>query len=443
MIIFIIFSSFYLFITSDYYIDTLYYFFIHFLLYIFYINKKNFFRFFLFIFSVLTLATPILLKEISIDFSLEIPVEKISHNLPETLIYISLYLSILVMVIIIFSSYFAKKRSLILDFSILFNRKSINPILIIFFIIVLAVSSFFWLLSINYFSYITERPTNPFIVVALVSFSLLTTLILCLGYMIKNNSSNSTFMIFLYLFVVLSAIFFSIKTGSRIALMIPIVAFIYNHKEFFKKKIWLLIFLFPSLTVIFYSMEISRNSESNIVLSNFLREKVFYDTKSFIYFTIDIITNRFNYLKAINEVFLTFSNNFNIKEDYLQNIYGFIPRVLWPDKPIMGLNLNYIGIEIKALDPLDKLTSYSIHYIGESFYQLRWFGLIIAFLQAIILAKIDSIKENISITNYTLSFKLTIFVVMTGSLLTFLPELFLLITPIIVLCALLNTRSNE
>ena len=120
-----------------------------------------------------------------------------------------------------------------------------------------------------------------------------------------------------------------------------------------------------------------------------------------------------------------------------------VPRLIWPDKPVMGVDLNYIGIEMGVSMPTDTKTSYGLHYIGESFYQLRWFGLIIPFLQSVILAKIDSIKENISVVTHVISFQLTIYVVMVGSLLTFIPELTMLLIPIVLLSAALNNQSNE
>lgn len=439
MIIFIIFSSLYLFITSDYFEENLYYLFIHMLLYFFYSSNKNFFRLFFSTYGAFTLATPILVEEISRDFGLRLSYQ-IFEYLPQTLIYISIYLSILVIIISLFSLYFRKKGSVIPELQISFNKNTFNPFLVIFIAALLMILSYLWLFSIGYLSYLEERPSSPFITIALAMSSLSITLILCLGYMINNNQTDhKIFLIFLYLLVILTTVFFGFMTGSRMALIFPFMAIFFNHQEFFKKRLWIFLLLSPIAIFTFAAIGITRNLNFNVELSvlyNFIMQD-----QSFVELGMHILIDRFNFLRAINEVFITYSGNFIIYNDYLQNIYGLIPRLFWPDKPSMGIDLNYIGIEMGVSNPNDTLTAYGIHFIGESFYELRWFGLLIPLFQGIILAKIDSIKENSSIVSHVLSFQLTIFVVMIGSLLTFIPELIMLVIPITILSAMLNTKK--
>ena len=448
MIILIIFTSLYLFITSDNYILNIYYLFINFLLYFFYINKKNFFRFYFYFFNFLTLVMPILLLEISIDLFLEIPSLRNRPFIVETLIYISLYLSILVMFTIIFSFYFSKKYSGISNISIVFGGKNFNPILVIILFLILAITSYFWLFSMDFYNY-KDRPSSfpKFTNFVLVSASFLTTLVLCLGYLVKNKHNNyKSFLIFLYIFAILTSIFIGFYSGSRLLFVITFLCIFYNHQVFFKKKKWLFLLALPLFiilfTIIFYFIETYRNFNSPTVLELLYNvyNKFYENEFSIIYLITDLITDRFNYLRAINEIFLTYYDNFTFKSDYFHNIYGLIPRFLFLNKPVLGLDLNFLGKEMSVLDSEDGLTSYNLHFIGESFYQLWWFGLIIPFLQAIILAKIDSIKQNTSVVSHALLFNLTIFVVMTGTLLVFIPQLILLTISTIILSAMLNKK---
>lgn len=260
--------------------------------------------------------------------------------------------------------------------------------------------------------------------------------------MIKNYSIvNKKALILLYLLILLCTIYFGFISGSRMALILPIMAFIYNHQDFFSKRLWIFIILSPFAFFVFASIGLTRALQFEVTLSSLY----FYilQNNSILDIGVHILVDRFNYLRAINEVFITYSGSYQVYSDYLQNIYGAVPRLFWPDKPIMGMNLNYIGIEIGVLNPGDKTTSYGLHFIGESFYQLKWLGLTIAFLQGIILAKIDTIRENTSIVSCVLAFQLSVYSIMTGTLLTFIPELIMLIIPNTVLPALLNTSKDE
>lgn len=441
MILYIILSSTYLFVTSEFILENIYYFFIHLLLYFFYINKKNFFRFFFFAFGIFSLATPILIEEVARDMNLVISYDHYNY-LPESLLYISIYLSILVTTILAFSYYFEKKKPIFSNLTISFNGAYANPIVVIFISSILMLCSYAWLFNIGYLSYIEERPSSPFITMAIAFSSLSITLILCIGYMIKmTDAANKNILVLIYALIIFSTVFFGFNSGSRMALIFPIMAFLFNHQYFFRKRLWIFIILTPLALFTFTAMGLTRTLQFEVTFAS-LYFYILQDS-SFVDLGVHIMVDRFNYLRAINEVLVTYSNSYEIHDDYLQNIYGLVPRLFWADKPIMGVDLNYIGIEMGVTNPGDRTTSYGLHFIGESFYQLKWFGVIIAFLQGIILAKIDTIKENASIVAHVLSFQLTVFTLMTGTLLTFIPELIMLIVPITILSAILNLKKNE
>ncbi len=441
MILYIIFTASYLFITSEFIEENIYYLFVHLLLYSFYKCKKNFFRFFFFVFGIFSLATPILIEELARDLNLVISYDHY-HYIPESLIYISIYLSILVLTIASFSFFFQKTKPILSNLAISFNGLYANPLVVISISTMLMLFSYAWLFNIGYLSYVEERPSSPFITIALAFSSLAITLILCIGYMIKmNDVTNKKTLICIYAIIISCTVFFGYTSGSRMALIFPIMAFIFNHQDFFIKRLWILIFLSPLAFFVFAAMGLTRTLQFEVTLTNLY----FFITQnnSILDLGVHIVVDRFNYLRAINEVVVTYSNSFQIHEDYLQNIYGLIPRLFWPDKPIMGVDLNYIGIEMGVTNPDDRTTSYGLHFIGESFYQLKWMGLIISFLQGIILAKIDSMREKTSIVSHVLVFQLTVFTLMTGTLLTFIPELIMLLVPITILSGLLNKNKNE
>ncbi len=441
MILYIILTASYLFITSEFIEENVYYLFVHLLLYSFYKSKKNFFRFFFFTYGIFTLATPILIEELARDFNLVISYDHY-HYLPKSLLYISFYLSILVITIISFSYFFKKTKPILSNLAISFNGYHVNPLAVIFITTIFMLFSYFWLFNIGYLSYIEERPSSPFITIAQAFKSLSITLILCIGYMIKmKDVANKKILICIYVIIISCSIYLGFASGSRMALIFPIMALIFNHLDFFMKRLWIFIFLSPLAFFVFAAMGITRTLQFEVSLASLY----FFitDNKSFLDLGVHIMVDRFNFLRAINEVIVTYSSSFQIHEDYLQNIYGLVPRLFWPDKPIMGVDLNYIGIEMGVTNPDDRVTSYGLHFIGESFYQLKWMGLIISFLQGIILAKVDSIREKTSIVSHVLVFQLTVFTLMTGTPLTFIPELIMLIVPITILSALLNKNKNE
>ena len=441
MILYILLTSSYLFITSEFIEENFYYLFVHLLLYFFYKSEKNFFRFFFFLFGIFSLATPILIEELARDMNLVISYDHY-HYLPESLLYISIYLSILVVNVVSFSYFFKKTKPILSNLAISFNGYFLNPLAIIIITTILMLFSYAWLFSIGYLSYVEERPSSPFITIALAFSSLAITLILCIGYMIKmNNITNRNTYICIYVLIIFCSVYFGFVSGSRMALIFPVMALIFNHQDFFVKRLWIFIFVSPLAFFVFTAMGLTRTLQFEVNLASLY----FFITEnnSIIDLGVHIIVDRFNYLRAINEVVVTYSSSFQIHDDYLQNIYGLVPRLFWPDKPIMGIDLNYIGIEMGVTNPGDRTTSYGLHFIGESFYQLKWLGLIIAFLQGIIFAKIDSIREKTSIVSHVLVFQLTIFTVMTGTLLTLIPELIMLLIPITILSALLNSNKDE
>ncbi len=65
------------------------------------------------------------------------------------------------------------------------------------------------------------------------------------------------------------------------------------------------------------------------------------------------------------------------KTDYLDNIIALVPRVLWPEKPVIGINSNDMGHDLDLVHPTDRVTSIGVTPVGEAFYELGYLGIFI------------------------------------------------------------------
>ena len=77
---------------------------------------------------------------------------------------------------------------------------------------------------------------------------------------------------------------------------------------------------------------------------------------------------------------------------YTQNLTGLIPRFLWPDKPIMGMNTNEVGHELGLINPDDHGTSIGLSPFGEGY---KLFGIYAIFITPLLMAIIIKIAAEI------------------------------------------------
>ena len=98
---------------------------------------------------------------------------------------------------------------------------------------------------------------------------------------------------------------------------------------------------------------------------------------------------------------------------YLNNITGLIPRLLWTNKPAMGVDMNSIGYNLGLLSENDFITSVGLRPIGEAYYFLRYFGIFfIPLLLGFLLFSISKVFNE----KYWLGFSLSILLVLEISL---------------------------
>ena len=100
---------------------------------------------------------------------------------------------------------------------------------------------------------------------------------------------------------------------------------------------------------------------------------------------LDLISDRMNYAGVLQRVILK-SQYWPESFDYIQNTYGMIPRLIWDDKPLLGLDMNAVGKNLNIISINDFKTSIGLTVIGESYMQLKHYGLSVAFVQGFVMS---------------------------------------------------------
>ena len=96
-------------------------------------------------------------------------------------------------------------------------------------------------------------------------------------------------------------------------------------------------------------------------------------------------------------------NGFLDYKIYFANFYGFIPRLFWPNKPILTNDMDIwackfgITSHLRPEGNCDDLFSVSFRPEGESFIYLGWQGLLIAFFVGIIFSLIEKLHDKANI----------------------------------------------
>jgi hypothetical protein len=257
--------------------------------------------------------------------------------------------------------------------------------------------------------------------------------ILLIGFYIKQRSSKDVFIYILYLLFIILSIGLAIKSGSRSEPIIVLFALVYIHIETIKRhKIFfgiLLLLLTPILTLMFPVLMIYRNNISMGLINVYMGVvdgsllPAYWEKYSFISVFGDIILDRMNLVRVIQIVLGSGIENSGYHSDYLQNITNNIPRILWEGKPHAGIDGNSLGHELGILHPTDKRTSIGLTVIGESFYQLKYYGPLIAVVQGAIFSFFDKKLTPINVGAFILYFIMVTSIVTMGSYLYVIPKI--------------------
>jgi len=99
--------------------------------------------------------------------------------------------------------------------------------------------------------------------------------------------------------------------------------------------------------------------------------------------SLDVLVSRFNYFEPLVRTIEYVGNNAaSGGAIYLNNFIGLVPRVVWPDKPLISNDSQMLAHQLALVNAADNKTSVGLRAMGEAFYELSWFGIVIANIQA-------------------------------------------------------------
>lgn len=221
-----------------------------------------------------------------------------------------------------------------------------------------------------------------------------------LGFLKNLSDQKVKYCSILFFLILIIFFILAILSGSRFELVILIFTLIYLFKNYFLKRkmtfIINVILCFLLLVMIFPTHMIYRNFDLSIVESF---KYVFFpaNNKSFfsiyLYHLTDLFLDRLNYAYVLQRI-IDYSKDILDYNYYLQNIYGLIPRFVYPDKVTMGIDSNLIGRELLIIKPDNLNTAIGLGVIGESFYKLQYFGLFVALFQGMFFYILDKFNSN-------------------------------------------------
>ncbi len=385
-----------------------------------YRTKKSFLNWFYIFFFVLSFSLPALIRLLG-QFGREYTVYA-DLNLV-TGLYIFCYIFLLVFTKkIIENSMPSNSGAMLNHFFKLFDsnelRRYANFYLIIayllFFMVIYYLDSVGWYRSGDFALERQASSKPPQQIALLAEFGPVLLIISCMLW--RQTKQNLTFLIYVVGFVIL--LFLALISGSRWLVISTGIVLFYNHAYFRKYTLLLFTIGIPFIGILFPTLLIYR-SASGLTLYGAMQEVLTTDFEA-VGALLEVISGRINMLSTTNLMVSDFAGSGG-GSNYLGNLTGLIPRVLWPEKPVQ-LNSNDLGAELGLISSGDILTSVSLSVIGESFYELAFLGLTVAIFQGLFFALIDKMDRNGTVSS-VLYFLLSIKVVTLGTLYIFVPEI--------------------
>jgi len=233
-----------------------------------------------------------------------------------------------------------------------------------------------------WFTYIqTDLTQYPFASIADVLQKLDILVLLYFAYNYRYDKSK--LMMTLMITIISISLFFAVISTSKEKLfmvLIPVVLLLLQTK--YKKIYSILVFLFfiNSGILFDYFLYLRYHPKQPITQSTaeflHVRDKTGEARQESIFENTLLI--RLGYQFVFSRAVKVYDyDNFSYKSDYLNNITGLVPRILWPSKPVIGINGNKIGHDLGLLAKADTVTSVGMTPLGEAFYELRYWGMTI------------------------------------------------------------------
>ena len=372
---------------------------------------KKFVIYIFFLYGIVTLQLPILI------ILYEYPLEEINQYFQYRQINIdhitiaNLYILLFYVLVIIFLFLFLKNKSISKwNISKLYLTNSSKTILIVILLVIAYISKLYLMKTGVWFFYemnSVDTQSNAFINYAQILEKL--DILVMLYFVFKYKMKKLTkFEMTIFLSVLIISILFAIPSTSKgriLTLLFPL----FIMSVYAKNKILLLfgsLILISSLGNLFDTMTYLRNNPSETITKAILASEVIFRNKGMI--ADNKVLTRVDYQTVLANVFKTYPTVPNkFRFDYIDNIIGLIPRVLWKDKPIIGMDMNKIGYEIGLLRKSDLITHVGITPIGVAYYELGIFGIVFIALMTTILLYFFASKLD---TNYWIGFLLSIMI---------------------------------
>lgn len=409
------------------------------LLYRFYTYDKSFLTFmYMLVVSILYL-NPILIGEY---FQVYHPKHYFleENSLIVSLTYLLLYN------LVLFLTYFVLTKRNKQPYQFLFynykNRKqSVTKIISgVLLLVAISLGAKYYLYSHGAFRMLGEVKGTPLLQLfkALSVFNIIA--ILLLGYFIKNNILKEKKHKLLYLGVSLLSLILAVLTASRGQIIFLIIIYFYIHidlirRHVFKSLVGVFVFLFLSIMLFpivgYYRINDVTFSEAIVHIVKNL------DNISLVF--LDVLSTRLNYITILSRCIDYYSEIGEIVFHYHQNLTGLIPRLIWPGKPIIGLDFNLIGTKLGFVSANDTMTAVGLGVYGEAFFQLKYFGIFIGMFHGFLFYFINKFRVNTP-SAFTLYFLLVLFIVSKDGFIAVIPGIIWVIFPAIFLLYLFNIK---
>ncbi|WP_373032634.1 hypothetical protein [Sulfurovum sp.] len=266
------------------------------------------------------------------------------------------------------------------------------------------------------------------------------------AYKFKNNNLNNNEKILMLIVIITSLIFAMLSTSKAklFMVLIPVVLILLQSK---RSKLYFigLFILVLNINVLFDFMMYNRIHNTQSLIDNFIEfQPTLQGEKDTLAVKSNTVLNRLNYQFILARLVKTYPfapDEFRWK--YMDNIIGLIPRFIWPDKPIIGLDQNQIGIEIGVLSRFNTTTAVGITHPGESYYDMGVYGIfIIPFFIAYILVLLSNVFDTRYWMGYLLSFMLS-FTLINSTSIGLLPTLLKFFLIFYIFALLLNDRYTD
>ena len=411
---------------------------------VFYLNHKNFLiGLYLTIFSLMYIF-PALIELLSGHHH---PAYTNSFYQNTALFYISMYHSIFILSYLIFERGLKVKQLQIPKWGEKVSISHNQYYVILFILFIFSLLSKIYLSNINSINEVMsfEFSMKPFLqtIKAVSTYNLI--VILIIAYNLKKEALNIYITYLVYYSIIVVSLYIALISGSRFEVAIILLIMIYINLEYLKKNYYVLLVPGFLMIIIFKASAIFRNSKihDKEPLSYFDSIVKFTDIQPDIVFSvflngIDIMVTRFNYLDIVARTIQMSYDKIDYSFSYYLNVVSLVPRLFWEAKPDIGLDWHEIGQNLLILGTHDSVTSVGLGIIGESYYELKLFGLSIAIAHAFILFYINKKFKGINLVAYVLYPLLSIYIVSKDSLIAVLPGFIYIVFPIILILIFFN-----